>query len=91
MKMHKLLIHVTPLIKARLENLRAQGTTASGYIRALLEGEFSQDRKPKHRVTGNYVHRSRARAAIRGHPGYCVEAESRLFTILFIFSLSPFT
>ena len=49
MKMHKLLIHVTPLIKARLENLRAQGTTASGYIRALLEREFSQERKDKHR------------------------------------------
>ena len=36
-------------IKSKLDILRAQGTTASGYIRALLEREFPQGRKPKPR------------------------------------------
>jgi len=47
----KLLIRITPSIKAKLDALRAQGTTASGYIRNLLEREFGLIRstKPKAR------------------------------------------
>jgi hypothetical protein len=39
-KIHKLLISITPSIKNRLEALRSQGYTASGYIRNLLEREL---------------------------------------------------
>ncbi len=41
MSMVKLLIHVPAPLKAKLDALRSQGYTASGYIRALLEREFS--------------------------------------------------
>jgi hypothetical protein len=40
MKMVKLLIQVRQPIKAKLDALRSQGYTASGYIRSLLEREF---------------------------------------------------
>ena len=43
MAMERLLIQVPPLIKQRLDELRSQGYTASGYIRALLERELSHD------------------------------------------------
>lgn len=49
MKMVKMLIQVPQPIKAKLDAMRAQGTTASGYIRALLEREFAPGRKPKPR------------------------------------------
>jgi len=39
--MAKLLINVPAPIKAKLEALRKEGYTVSGYIRALLEREFA--------------------------------------------------
>jgi predicted DNA-binding protein len=42
MKMVRLLIQVPEPIKARLDALRQEGTTASGFIRHLLEQHFSQ-------------------------------------------------
>lgn len=41
MKMTRLLIQIPAPIKAKLDALRAQGTTASGYIHALLERELA--------------------------------------------------
>jgi hypothetical protein len=40
MKMVRMLIQVPASLKAKLDALRKQGTTSSGYIRALLEREF---------------------------------------------------
>jgi len=45
--MERLLIQIPKPLKAKLDSLRAQGYTASGYIRALLERELSTG-KPKH-------------------------------------------
>lgn len=42
MKMVRLLIQVPAPIKARLDALRKQGTTASGLMRHLLEAHFKQ-------------------------------------------------
>ena len=42
MKMIRLLIQVPEPIKARLDTLRHEGTTASGFIRYLLEEHFKQ-------------------------------------------------
>lgn len=42
MKMARLLIQVPEPIKARLDALRQEGTTASGFIRHLLEEHFKQ-------------------------------------------------
>ena len=47
MKMVRMLIQIPPPLKARLDALRKQGTTASGYIRALLERELTPLRKPR--------------------------------------------
>ncbi len=41
MKMHRLLIQVPTPLKAKLDALRSQGYTASGFIRALLERELN--------------------------------------------------
>ena len=41
MKMVRLLIQVPAPIKAKLDALRTQGTTASGLIRHLLETHFT--------------------------------------------------
>ena len=41
MAMAKLLVHLPKPLKAKLDALRTQGYTASGYIRALLEREFA--------------------------------------------------
>jgi len=41
MKMVRLLIQVPESIKARLDALRQEGTTASGFIRHLLEQHFN--------------------------------------------------
>lgn len=41
MKMVKMLIQVPPPIKAKLDALRSQGYTASGFIRSLLERELT--------------------------------------------------
>ncbi len=43
MAMVKLLVHLPKPLKAKLDSLRTQGYTASGYIRALLERELSHD------------------------------------------------
>ena len=40
MAMVKLLVHLPKPLKAKLDALRTQGYTASGYIRALLEREL---------------------------------------------------
>jgi len=42
MKMVKLLIQVPEPVKAKLDRLRKQGTTANGFVRHLLETEFTQ-------------------------------------------------
>ncbi|MDI3462762.1 MAG: hypothetical protein OJF50_001583 [Nitrospira sp.] len=42
MKMVRLLIQVPEPIKAQLDALRQEGTTASGFIRHLLETHFQQ-------------------------------------------------
>ena len=40
MKMVRVLIQVPQSLKAKLDGLREQGTTASGFIRYLIEREF---------------------------------------------------
>ena len=45
MKTTKLLIHLPVSLKKKLDALRSQGYTASGYIRALLERELNQPKK----------------------------------------------
>ena len=45
MKMIRVLIQLPRPLKAKLDALRKQGTTASGYIRALLEREHTQPAK----------------------------------------------
>ena len=40
MKMERLIIQVPAPLKAKLDALRTQGTTASGFIRNLLEQHF---------------------------------------------------
>ena len=47
MAMTKLLVHLPVPLKAKLDALRTQGYTASGYIRALLERELAQDSPTK--------------------------------------------
>jgi metal-responsive CopG/Arc/MetJ family transcriptional regulator len=45
MKMTRMMIQLPGNLKAKLDALREQGTTASGYIRALLERELAQPTK----------------------------------------------
>ena len=40
--MVRILIQVPQSLKSKLDGLRAQGTTASGFIRAVLERELNQ-------------------------------------------------
>jgi len=42
MKMERVLIQLPETLKAKLDALKTQGYTASGYIRALLERELNQ-------------------------------------------------
>lgn len=42
MKMVRMLIQLPASLKAKLDALKAQGYTASGYIRSLLERELNQ-------------------------------------------------
>ena len=42
MKMVRILVQVPVSLKAKLDALRSQGYTASGYIRAVLEKELNQ-------------------------------------------------
>ena len=45
MKMERVLIQLPKDLKSKLDGLRSQGYTASGYIRALLERELNQTTK----------------------------------------------
>ncbi len=45
MSMERLVIQLPKPLKRKLDALRAKGYTASGYIRFLLEREFSQPNK----------------------------------------------
>ena len=45
MKMERIMIQVPTILKRELDALRAQGYTASGFIRALLEKEFSKKKE----------------------------------------------
>ena len=45
MKMERVLIQLPKGLKAKLDALRSQGYTASGYIRALLERELNHPKK----------------------------------------------
>ncbi len=45
MKMERMLIQLPKGLKAKLDALKSQGYTASGYIRALLERELNQTKK----------------------------------------------
>jgi len=44
MKMVRMLVQVPEPLKAKLDALRRQGYTASGYIRSLLERELNQEK-----------------------------------------------
>ena len=46
--MTKMLIHVPAPLKAKLDALRDQGYTASGFIRALLERELNKKEGTNH-------------------------------------------
>ncbi len=41
-KMERVIIQLPPTLKRQLESLRTQGTTASGFIRWLLEQHFRE-------------------------------------------------
>ena len=45
MKMERVLIQLPSDLKTKLDSLRSQGYTASGFIRALLERELNQPTK----------------------------------------------
>ncbi len=45
MSMERLVIQLPQPLKRKLDALKAQGYTASGYIRALLERELNQPKK----------------------------------------------
>ena len=47
MKITRMMIQLPASLKAKLDALRKQGTTSSGYIRALLEPELTPVRKPR--------------------------------------------
>ncbi len=49
--MERLMIQIPTPLKRKLDALRSQGYTASGYIRALLEREFEQNQMPRKRET----------------------------------------
>ncbi len=44
MKMERVVIQLPSSLKAKLGALRAQGYTAAGYIRSLLERELNRER-----------------------------------------------
>ena len=44
MKMERVVIQLPSSLKAKLDALRAQGYTAAGYIRSLLEWELNRER-----------------------------------------------
>ena len=44
MKMERVIIQLPSALKRKLDALRAQGYTAAGYIRSLLERELNRER-----------------------------------------------
>jgi metal-responsive CopG/Arc/MetJ family transcriptional regulator len=48
MMMQRVMIQLPKPLKAKLDALRQQGYTASGYIRALLERELNEKEGPTH-------------------------------------------
>ena len=48
MKMERVLIQLPKGLKAKLDGLRSQGYTASGYIRALLEKALNEKEGTHH-------------------------------------------
>ncbi len=42
MRMERIMIQLPTVLKAKLDALRQEGTTASGFIRHLLEEQFKQ-------------------------------------------------
>ena len=48
MKMERVLIQLLQPLKAKLDGLRTQGYTVSGFIRALLERELTQKEGTNH-------------------------------------------
>ena len=49
--MERVMIQLPKPLKAKLDALRRQGYTASGYIRALLERELKENQMPRKRDT----------------------------------------
>ena len=47
MKMERVLIQIPTDLKAKLDGLRSQGYTASGFIRAMLERELNHSQSKK--------------------------------------------
>ena len=45
MQMERVLIQLPKPLKAKLDALKAQGYSVSGFVRALLEKEFSKPKK----------------------------------------------
>jgi hypothetical protein len=48
-RMARIKIQIPPNIKSKLDALRSKGTTASGFIRSLLEQHFNQPHATKKR------------------------------------------
>lgn len=46
MKMVRIMVQVPRTLKTKLDELRRQGTTASGLLRSLLERELNQPQQP---------------------------------------------
>ncbi len=44
MRMERVIVQLPPALKRKLDALRAQGYTAAGYIRSLLEREPNRER-----------------------------------------------
>jgi len=51
MKMERVMIQLPKGIKAKLDALRARGTTVSGYIRSLLEQHFASAKRKGRQTT----------------------------------------
>ncbi len=51
MKTVRMLVTLPESLKRKLDALRSQGYTASGYIRALLERELKENQMPRKRDT----------------------------------------
>ena len=50
MKMQRMMIQLPASLKAKLDALRVQGTTASGFIRNLVEQHFATEKPRGKRV-----------------------------------------